>query len=228
MAMKVIALAQRKGGVMKSSLAILLAAAATGAKKQAVVVELDKQGTASLWNDKRGKDGKPRVMRVDGTALEGTLSVLDGLGVDLVVLDLPGTHNPAIGMAIKAADLVLIPARPNEVDISHSAETLAAVQRLHKRYAFVMTFVEGTGKRADEAREALEAEGHPVAPQYMGRRQIYQDAIAAGQTVMERDPESKATDEVLKLWTWVLIQLESRSVEQSLPFSGEQPAETRH
>jgi len=68
--MKKVAMAQRKGGVSKSTLAILLAAAATGADKQAVIVELDKQGTASLWNDKRGKDAKPKVMRIEGTALE--------------------------------------------------------------------------------------------------------------------------------------------------------------
>ena len=226
--MNVIALAQRKGGCMKSTLAIHIAAAAADDGKQAVVIELDKQGTASLWNDKRRNDQHPKVMRIESNALDQTLAVLKNLGVTLVVLDLPGTHNPAIAAAIKATDTVLIPARPSEVDISHSAETLETVHRLRKPYAFVMTFVEGTGKRADEARDALVAEGHPVVPQYMGRRQVYQDAIATGRTVMEIDPASKASEEIVGLWAWVVSQLENTSAEQPLPNGSNQLAETRH
>lgn len=92
--MKVIALAQQKGGVSKTTLAIHLAAEAQRQKLRAVIIELDRQGTASFWRDRRGadKDGsklQPDVMRQEANQLEQTLSVMRNLGVGVVVLDLP-------------------------------------------------------------------------------------------------------------------------------------------
>ena len=97
--MHVIALAQQKGGVGKSTLAIHLAAEAQRLGRQAVIIELDRQGTASaLWAAARNQAGlgKPDVMRQDANQLEQTLHVMRGLGVKVVVLDLPGSANPAI------------------------------------------------------------------------------------------------------------------------------------
>jgi len=45
---------------------------------------------------------------------------------------------------------------------------------------------------------------------------------------MEMDPGSKATEEILRLWGWVLSQLENRSVDQPVSLGGQWPAETRH
>jgi chromosome partitioning protein len=243
--MHVIALAQQKGGVSKSVLAIHIAAAAVRRNKRAVVLELDKQGTASLWASERATMGSahdlmkpveraklpPEVMKIEHSQLDQTLTVLAGLGVEVVTLDMPGAHNAAVGSAIKAADLVLIPTRPSEVDIRASVETLGVVQRLRKPYAYVLTFVEGKGERAEEAQEALEAEGHRVAPQFIWRRNVYADAVADGETVMEREPKGKAADEIKSLWRWIEKQLEGKATDESKAVkaesSSERTAETR-
>lgn len=209
--MHVITLAQQKGGVGKSNLALHLAAEA-GRSGRAVVLELDRQGTSSTWHDTRSETGggQPDVMRVDSTQLAPTLHTLKGVGLDYVFLDLPGTHSPAVNAAIKAADLVLIPARPQEVDIGASAETLGVVQRLKRRYAYVLTFIPATGSRAGEAREALEEAGHPVAPGGIGLRASFVEAITAGKTVQETEPRGKAAGEIRALWTYVQAQLEDK------------------
>jgi chromosome partitioning protein len=244
--MKVIAVAQQKGGVMKSTLAIHIAAEAVRRGVKAVVLELDKQGTASLWSERRATVGSahdllkpvertkrpPDVIKTESAALMQLLQALSGLGVQMAVLDMPGAHNASVGPAIKAADLVLIPTRPQEVDISASAETLATVQRLRKPYAYVITFVEGKGDRAEEALLALEAEGHPVAKQFIWRRNVYSDAIGAGETVLEREPKGKAADEIKSLYRWIEKQLEGQSDDRKAherdAVSGKQPAQTRH
>jgi chromosome partitioning protein len=244
--MHVIALAQQKGGVAKTVLAIHLAAAAVRRSKRAVVLELDRQGTASFWASQRAALGSahnlikpveraklpPEVMKIEHSQLEQTLTVLAGLGVEVVTLDMPGAHNAAVGSAIKAADLVLIPTRPQEVDITASAETLGVVQRLRKSYAYVMTFAEGKGERAEEAQDALEAEGHPVAPQFIWRRHVYADAIADGETVMEREPKGKAAEEIKSLWRWIEKQLEGKATDErkavKIESSSERPTETGH
>ena len=178
--------------------------------KQAVIIELDKQGTASFWGERRD-NASPLVKRVDATYLMKALQDAERAGADYAFVDLPGVHNPAISPAIKAADLVLIPARPAEVDIVASAETLGTVQRLGRRYAYVLTFVPATGGRANEAREALQGEGHPVAPVGMGDRKSFADAVVAGSSVQEREPKGKAAAEIAALWTYVQKQLEVKN-----------------
>jgi chromosome partitioning protein len=51
--MRVITVAQQKGGVAKTTLAIHIAAEATRKGRRAVILELDRQGTASRWSDLR-------------------------------------------------------------------------------------------------------------------------------------------------------------------------------
>jgi chromosome partitioning protein len=178
--MHVIAIAQQKGGVMKSTLAIHIAAEAQRKGRRAVILEMDTQGTVSFWSANRraarandllkGADPNklpPEVIQIEATQLTETLRVLSNNGVALAVLDLPGSHDTAVNQAIKVADFVLLPARPQETDISASADPLAVVQRLRKPYAYVMTFVEGEGQRADKAQAALEDDGHRVCPQFL-------------------------------------------------------------
>jgi chromosome partitioning protein len=215
--MQVITVGQQKGGVGKSTLAIHIAAEACRKGRRSVILELDRQGTASQWSAKRpytadsadllkGVDCAkvpPEVVHVDTARLEPALSALSEAGVSLVLIDLPGTHSPAITPAIRTADLVLIPARPNETDIAASGETVAAVDRLGKRYAYVLTFIPAKGSREGEARDALEDAGHTVAPGGFGLLNDYADAIGAGQTVQEWNPKGKAAEQVRSLFRWV-------------------------
>ena len=100
----------------------------------------------------------------------------------------------------------MIPTRPNEVDIPASADTLAAVNRLRKAYAYVLTFIQGG--RDEEAREVLEAEGHTVAPGGLSLLVDFADAIAASKSVQEHKPNSKAAEQVRALWRWIEKRLQ--------------------
>ena len=220
--MRVITVAQQKGGVAKTTLAIHIAAEATRKRRRAVILELDRQGTAYRWSELRpytadstdllkGVDRAkvpPEVVHADAVRLEAALAALADAGVDLTVIDLPGTHSPAITPAIRAADFVLIPSRPNETDLVASRETLASVQRLRKPYAYVLTFIPPPGGRETQAREALEEQGHTVAPGGLSLLNDFADAIAAGQTVQERSPKGKASEQVRTLWKWLEKKLD--------------------
>jgi chromosome partitioning protein len=228
--MQVITIGQQKGGVSKTTLAIHLAAEATRKGRRAVILELDRQGTASQWSQRRpytaestdllkGVDQAkvpPEVVHADAARLDDALSVMAEAGVDLVVIDLPGTHSPAITPAIRVADLILIPARPNEIDITASSETLAAVNRLGKAYAYILTFLPSSGNREEEARDALEEGGHRVAPGGLGQLVDYADALAAGQTVQELKPNGKAAEQVRALWKWTEKALHEQASERKI------------
>jgi chromosome partitioning protein len=204
--MKVIAFAQQKGGTSKTTLAVHMAAEAVRAGLTAVVLELDKQGTASLWGERRA--APPDVLRVESHGLPQALAKFGSRGTALAVLDCPGSHSVAVTPAIKAADLVLLPARPHEVDIAASADTLASCQRLGKPYAYVLSLCPPSGSRAAEARAAFEAEGHAVAPVDIVTRAVMADAVARGRTAFELEPRGKAAEEIAALWAWLKGKLE--------------------
>ena len=131
-------------------------------------------------------------------------------GVEFVVLDLPGAHNPAAAKAIAASDYILIPSRPNDIDVHASLETADIARRLKKPFAYVFTFVPSTGKDEAEMRENLEDEGITVAPKGLGdRRKEYAEAIADGSTVQEMKPSSTSATEVKAIWRWLEQQLEA-------------------
>lgn len=206
--MKVLAVAQQKGGTGKSTIAIHLAGEAAREGLTAVILELDKQGTVSAWGERRGPGNTPEVLKIETGTLAKHLATLRGLSAGVAVIDLPGAHSPAVTPAIKGADFVLIPARPNEIDLAASAETLAAAHRLDKPYAYVLTFIEPTGGKAKEARAALLDAGHPVAEGEISRRQVFVDAVASGKTAAEIEPKGKGAAEIKKLWAWLKTQME--------------------
>jgi chromosome partitioning protein len=84
--------------------------------------------------------------------------------------------------------------------------TVAAIQRLAKPAAFVLTQTPPRGPRIREASMGLGMLGI-VAPVYLVSRHSFQDAQAAGLGVTEYEPDGKAAQEVKQLWTWVTRKL---------------------
>jgi chromosome partitioning protein len=229
MALKVITVASQKGGVGKSNCAIHMAAEAVRNKKKAIIIELDGQGTASqVWRAKRDRlAGKgdllhkvdreplpPNVVSIHSVQLEGILERYRASGYDYAVIDLPGTDSPGVNHAVNASDFVLVPSRPNITDLMSSGKTVGIIHRLNRPYAYVLTFLQRSGKQAEEAREGLEEDGHVVAPGGISDLKDYEEAIESGKTVYEIKRDGKAADEIKRLWKWLAKQLEVEDAKQ--------------
>ena len=192
-------------------------------KKRTVILELDRQGTVSLlWNKRRVENLKPddmlksvdsftpqpEVRRAESLTLEQTITELRGAGVQLIVLDLPGTHSPAINKAIGIADITQIPTRPRDVDLQPSIETADAARRASKPFAYIFTFVPATGQQTAQMRDTLEDANLTIVPGGIGDRpKEFADAIENGQTVQERNPNGKSAGEIRAVWKWLEKQL---------------------
>jgi chromosome partitioning protein len=206
--MHVIAIGQQKGGVGKSSLAINLACQAVAAGQRSVVIDMDaEQGTSSRWG-KRRKDASPAVIIADARTLRSELVRLQHAGVNWVFLDLPGRSAPVASAGMNAANFVLVPCRPVDVDIEASIATVLGIVRARKAYAYLMNAVpHGSAQRARKVLKALEDAGHSVCPVIIDQKIEVPDAIAIGKGVNEASAKSVAAKQLAELFTWLSQQV---------------------
>lgn len=207
--MRTIALVTQKGGSGKTTIAASLAVAAAEAGETVIALDLDPQESLIAWSNDR-QDDRPAVDKLDGerlTRLPEVIRSLEQAGMTLLLLDCPGIASTATTVAMRAADLCLLPARPSLMDIRASKPTVQTLMGLARPFAFILNQCppQRTTGRTSDAAEGLHMMG-ALAPM-IGYRADFQDAMAAGQGVTEYAPDSKAADEIRQLWSWTAKQL---------------------
>lgn len=208
--MNVISFVTQKGGTGKSSLAVSLAVAAMERGIKTSIIDLDAQGTAKNWYERRQGEGGPEVNALTANQLEPALGLLRKQGVKLVIIDTPGVDTPAATSAIMLSNLCLIPARPSIADIEAAAPTVRSITRLGRQFSYVLNQCPpGRSIRTSDAFRVLQLSG-AVAGTPLAMRADHMDALATGQGVTERDPDSKAAGEIRELLQWALTRIEGK------------------
>src|SRR3954452_6912793 len=111
--MRIIALASRKGGSGKTTIAAHLAVqAGRVGDGPAVLVDTDPQGSLSEWWQER-KDDTPALATVKLDDLGANLAELRSYGTAVALIDTPPAMTGSIERVMATADLVLIPVRPS-------------------------------------------------------------------------------------------------------------------
>lgn len=211
--MNVLALVTQKGGTGKSSLAVSLAVAAHERGLRTYVIDLDPQGTAKNWYERRQAEGI-EVASLNASQVETAIGMLIKHGIDLVIIDTPGVDSPATTAAMKVATLCLIPARPSVADIEATRPTIQSLNKLGKPFAFVLNQCPpGRSIRTSDAFRVLLLSG-AVANTPLAIRADHQDAMATGQGVTERDTNGKAAAEIRELLQWAITRMEGKMNEQ--------------
>ena len=211
--MHVVALGQQKGGVGKSAGAINLAAAAVSAGAVAAIIDMDaEQATTLKWAKRRNGKSEPAVVAGDVVTLAAQLDALRVKGTQIVFIDLPGRSAPIVSAGLAAADLILIPCRPLDVDIEASLATVQAAKRGGKDYAYLMSIAppQVDKRRARQVSGTLSALGHKVAPVIVVQRVGVPDAIAKGLSAIEVDPDGDSAAEFKSLLEWISQELDSK------------------
>jgi chromosome partitioning protein len=129
--------------------------------------------------------------------------------VDLAIIDTPARSEQSALAAAKAADLIIIPCRPQAYDLETVPNTREILSLAGGKPAFaVLNAVPSYGNRHEQARELLEKLHISVCPHTIGSRAAFGDAGAVGQSVTEYDPKGKGADEILQVYKYTCIQLE--------------------
>ncbi|MBI3507307.1 MAG: ParA family protein [Proteobacteria bacterium] len=200
---KVVTIAQQKGGAGKTTLAAHLAACWSQGGLSVAAVDIDPQGSFSLWTDLRAQARPDAGLGFSFAKLSGWRlpHELDRLSRehDVVVVDSAPHAQSDSRTAIRYSHLVLVPVQPSPMDLWATQPTLD-LARAEKRLALlVVNRMPPRSLLADEVARKLATIETPVANIVLGNRTAYASSLGLGLGVTEAEPGSTAAQEMTRL-----------------------------
>ena len=128
MVAKIITVAQQKGGAGKTTLTAHLAVAYTAARKKVAVVDIDPQQSLTMWfrlrEERFGDAGAGLLVNpIKGWRVRNEVERL-ARDHDVVLIDSPPHAETEAKIAVRSADLVVIPVQPSPMDVWATRPTL--------------------------------------------------------------------------------------------------------
>jgi len=130
--MPVLTICSLKGGTGKSTIALNLASALSTSERQALVIDVDPQGTVAEWQ-KISKQEEPTIMVHAIADLHEQIHKAGPAFGLFIIIDTPPASAEAIRSAIMAADRLILPVTPGMADV-WSTEKLLEMYHEAKRY----------------------------------------------------------------------------------------------
>lgn len=205
MKVHVIALASRKGGAGKTTLASHLAVAAEAAGAGPVaLMDTDPQGGLAGWWNARGAATPEWIDPAQGllAAVEGCRSA----GYGALLIDTPPSLSDTIAEVLALADLILVPVQPSPNDLRAVGGTVELAAASGKPMVFVINRATARARITTQAVIALSQYG-AVSPVVIHARMDFATSMTDGRTAAELDSASKAAGEVAELWAYLQTRL---------------------
>lgn len=201
----VLTVAQQKGGAGKSTLAAHLAVALLLKKKKVALVDIDPQSTLAAWFEARRESlgeaaGGLIFESVTGWRAAKTVETL-ARAADFVIVDSPPHAETDARVAVRAADLVVIPTQPSPPDVWATRPTLDLAEREKRPAVLVLNRVPPRALLTDQMAEKLGDYKVRIAKARLGNRVAFAEAMALGLTAPEFKKSSQAAREIRALAT---------------------------
>src|SRR3989338_8009721 len=113
--MKILTIANRKGGAGKSTCAAHIAVEAVKNGLSTIIIDMDPQKTLEMWWQKRTEEN-PVMIDTNAEELPALVEKLQDRKFDLCIIDTPGDASVNAISGIRVADLVMIPSKPTAPD----------------------------------------------------------------------------------------------------------------
>lgn len=193
--MPTIAFACGKGGVGKSTSAVILATELAKLGADVTVIDADPNRPVSRWS-KRGD--LPETLAVNADANEDT--IIDTIEAEaakstFVIVDLEGTASMTVAYAMSRADLVIIPIQGSFLDAAEAAKAVALVRQQERAFnrkipfAILLTRTSSTirPRTLQSIQNELAQKSLPVFETQIHERDAYKAIFAFGGTVGDLD-----------------------------------------
>lgn len=131
----IITLASSKGGVGKSTTTAALAGALAHRGITVHIVDLDSNHTVSRWLGDGGGTPRLSVSVADPQDLTDHLSMVErSHKPDVTLIDIAGTYERALTVAVARAHLTIIPAAPSEADLFEAARVARHIRSVFQAF----------------------------------------------------------------------------------------------
>jgi chromosome partitioning protein len=201
-----------KGGTGKTTLATNLAGMRAAEGRDVLIIDADRQGSASYWAEKRGDTHAdlPAVQSVQkfGEGLMRTVRDMERRYNDILI-DAGAGDTREVESALRVAERVIIPVQPAGLDVwtlglvdDRVGEAKATNPNILAYVVLNRASPNPKDNDADEAREAVDGCAHVVlAHATICDRVAVKRAAPAGLTVVEYKPfDAKAAHEMQQLY----------------------------
>jgi chromosome partitioning protein len=197
--MNVITVASLASGTGKTTLIAHLASFAAHSRR-CLIIDADPRGSFALYNSRRADGALPAATVAPNLVRQ--LEVAEFLGYDWVFIDTAPVISPLLHEVIRAATMVIIPARAGFLDLTAVRETADLVRNATKPHAVVLNAVPAKGAAGAEllladTRSFLERYDIPVWVGEISERTDFAPTIGAA------DARSLAETEIIALWSMI-------------------------
>ena len=129
---RVISIAQRKGGVGKTTLAVCVAGELKARGHDVALLDSDPQGSASRWAELGNLSFPVSELVLGEQSVVTWAKEVQRVKADCVVID-TAPNDRSLGAACAISDLVLVPCTPSGLDLEATVRTLEIVDALRVR-----------------------------------------------------------------------------------------------
>ena len=196
--MPVIILASPKGGVGKSTAAVILATQLAESRASVTIIDADPNKPVSRW---ASRPGKPKNLTlVDNVTEQTIIRAIDDAArkTAFVIVDLEGTASMMVVYAISRADLVIIPTSASLLDAVEAVSAVQLVQRQEEAFRmkirsavlFTKTSAAIRTRTLTSIEDELAQNGVPIFGVRLHEREAFRSIFSFGGTLSRLDPKN--------------------------------------
>lgn len=211
----IIAVANKKGGVGKSTLSTNLACYFAASDKKVLLVDADEQGSAMAFQEARPDDAIS--FQTVSLCTRKIFREVQSFEHDVIVIDVAAKDSPVSRAAMAAADRVIVPVQPGQYDLLAAEDTFQLIDEIAaskenfksaviQNMVLTNSRVKISGETEELLKEMAADYGLHLFDTKIHSRIAYKDSAAEGLSVAELKGTkySKAQDEFKSFYEEIL------------------------
>ncbi|MGD9824116.1 ParA family partition ATPase [Desulfobacter sp.] len=213
--MKIITLANQKGGCGKSTIVLNLAIEFALQKYRVIVFDTDPQGSCCETAQIRDDQGETAQIKV-AAIYENLYQAIEGCdnNYDFAIIDTPPHDNEVVTVATACSDIILIPVQDSPLDIRSTKTTVNLINEARKLNPdiepyFLLSRIQTNSVMARELAQVLKSTyKFDILETKIANRMAYKYSLIYGQNVSEFSDKDGAAAEIRSLAKEILSILD--------------------